>query len=190
MSYFCVGCDPGVSGAIAVLDAQRHVVLAESLPVVKTAKTPRRKSLKDGGVKIVKGKRTELDFEAVSGLFRWIDAFPGDKYFFIEDVTSMPRDSAVAAFTFGGAFWALQQAAADRGWSSERIKPREWQKMFISNAIKDRAEVRKAYLAVARRMFTKVDLSRVKDAERAAALLIAEYARRTRFGTAGDNNGQ
>lgn len=94
----------------------------------------------------------------------------------------MPRDSAMAAFTFGGAFWALQQAAADRRWSTERIKSKAWQRSFLSvSAGQDRAAIRKAYLESARKLFPRVDLSRVKDAERAAALLIAEHGRRTRF---------
>lgn len=184
MSYLCVGCDPGVSGAVAVISEDRSVVLAEMLPTAQFGKSPKRKTDPSGAIRIIKGKRTELSFTAVAALFERIQAMPGEKYFFIEDVNSMPRDAATASFTFGGAFWALQQAAADRKWPIERIKAKVWQRSFISAAAnRDRAAIRKAYLEAARRLFPAVDLSRVKDAERAAALLIAEHGRRTRFVT-------
>lgn len=179
-----VGIDPGVHGAVAVIRRDRRVLLCEDFPINETPKAVRyvkRKDKKTGQKKSVKiqGYKREFDFGKLASLFDRIVQLPGKKLGMIETVTAMPRDSTTAAFTFGGSLWALQMALADRGISYEMVKPKDWQSVMLRGvAHKDPKALRKVYLEKARKMFPEVDLSRVKDAEQAAALLLAEFCRR------------
>lgn len=178
-----VGIDPGVSGAIAVIDCERNILLCEDFPVSEVAKSPRYVKCKDketGEVKSVRrqGSRREFDFRKLAKVFDTLGFMTGKKVVVLESVTAMPRDSTTGAFTFGGSFWALQMALADRCLGYELVKAKTWQqKILAGNFCKDKKELRKVYLNVARKMF-RIDLPFKKDAEKAAALLLAEYCRR------------
>lgn len=185
MSCVFVGIDPGSSGALAVLRADRSVALVEDFPVQKTLKAPtyRKRTNKTTGQKEsvrVQGKKTQFDFGGVADLFDRVVAIPGQKIVLLESISAMPRDSTTAAFTFGGSFWAVQQALADRKLGYEFVSAKDWQKVLLRGmTFDDRRSRLDAYLAKARAMFPDVELSRkTKDTDKAAALLIAEYCRR------------
>lgn len=185
MSCVFVGIDPGSSGAVAVLRDDRSVALVEEFPVQKTLKSPtyRKRVNKETGKREsvrVQGKKTQFDFRGVAELFDRIAELPEQKIVMLEAISAMPRDSTTAAFTFGGSFWAIQQALADRNIGYELVTAKDWQKLLLRGMIfDDRRSRLDAYLAKARAMFPSVDLSRkTKDTDKAAALLIAEYCRR------------
>jgi hypothetical protein len=181
--FVFVGCDPGVKGAVAAIGCDRSVFLAEQFPTIKTPKAPRRMKRKDKDtgemvMRTVHGTKTEFDHVATASLFDRVALLPGRKIAVVEDVTSGPHDSVTASFTFGGSLWAIRQALADRGIPYENIKPKVWQGVMLTGQFHDSDARKAAYLARARTMFPDVDLRLKKHAEEAAALLLAEYARR------------
>lgn len=184
MELVFIGCDPGVHGAVAAIGPQRTVLLVEKFPIIKLAKAPVRRMRVDretGESKktTVHGVKTEFDFFAMAGLFDQIVQFPGAKIAVVEQVGATPRDARSAAFTFGGSFWAIRQALADRGIPYETVLPRTWQREALEAMPHgDRNALVLAYMAKARTLFPSVDLSKKTHADMAAALLIAEYARR------------
>ena len=178
-----IGCDPGTSGAVAVIDDNREVLLCEDFPVIKTSKAPRKRTTTDKKTgkkvtKTVKGTKTEIDFVGLSDLFDRIVGISKHCIAMVEQVSSRPTDSVTSAFSFGGAYASLFMALADRSITTERVTPQRWQKLLLQGIHYDKKTIKDAYLGKARSMFPKVDLSRKKDAERAAALLIAEFGRR------------
>ncbi len=182
-----VGVDPGLYGAIAVIDGHRDVVLVEDFPIVKIPKTPvrrKRKDKKTGEEKMVtvQGYKREFDFPGVSILFARVAELPGKKICGLEAVSSMHGEGVVSVFTFGGAYWALRMALADHRLSYEYVPPKAWEKSLLTAMYKDTKERKDAYLARARAMFPNAELHLKKHSERAAALLIAEYVRRVFMG--------
>lgn len=174
-----VGVDPGVYGAIAVIDKERRVLLLTDLPNVKVLKAPKKKLWKNSKTgetrTVVSRSRTEMDFQGLSELMGRVVDLPGQKHVLIERVSAMVGDSGIAAFTFGGAFWALQQAMTDFNLTYGLVGAKEWQKHCLGVPEKDREARRNQYLERARVLFPGTDLSHKKDAEKAAALLIADY---------------
>ncbi len=180
-SFYFIGADPGVYGAIAVIRRDRKIVLVEDTPAVKVAKAPSVKqwrSKKTGKtIKVVSRSRTELDFGGLRAVFCKIVDLPGLKHGMIERVSARHTDSGVSAFTFGGAYWALQQAFHDFDLDYGLVEPRAWQRYALGDIPKDKKERRDAYLARARQLFPNAKLSLKKHAEQAAALLIADFCR-------------
>jgi len=170
-----VGIDPGVHGGIAAIDSYGSVKLAKHFPTVSVCKS-------------TKGKKTEFDFGGIRDLFDEVSVIGGFKRAWLESVNSMPTDSRQSAFTFGGSFWALRMALADREIPYEMVRPRLWQEELLKGIAHSSSKMlRDAYLAKARTMFPAVDLSKKKDAEIAAALLIAEFGRRQFVATANND---
>ena len=173
-----IGGDPGVSGAIAAINRDRKVLLLEDFPTVTFAKAPKKRTWIDKKGKertAVHKSRRELDFKGLTALMYRIVDLPGKKYALIERVTSRHTDSGVVAFTFGGAFWALQQAFADFELNYELVNPKEWQAHCLGEPEKEKEKRRKQYLERARVLFPQAELTYLYHADRAAALLIADY---------------
>lgn len=185
MSICFGGIDPGLRGAIAFVDNERNVLLCEDFPITETPKTPRYRKVTDpvtGEVdkKKIQGYKREFDFVGTGALFDRVNALQGRKIILVERVAAKITDAATSAFTFGGSFWAIQMALADRKLGYDLVPPKTWQKALLVNPPKnDRKALRKTYLDKARKMFPDVDLQYEYHAEKAAALLIAEYCRKT-----------
>lgn len=186
-SIVFVGVDPGLSGAIAAINQRRKVLFVDFFPVTETSKSPVYRDVKDrktGEVvrKRIQGKKRELDFVALSRLVARIAALSGDKCGMVEQVTAggLRKMGATSAFSFGGAYSAVRQCLADYKISFELVSPRVWQDNQLTGIIHgDSSALRAAYLSKARTMFPELDLSKKKHAEHAAALLIADYCRKT-----------
>ena len=98
----------------------------------------------------------------------------------LEHVHSMPRDSHKSAFAFGNNFGFIQGLLKAFDIPFELVTPQKWKKEFSVTSDKNTS------IAVAKRLFPKVDLRRTEGSKRctkdhdgiAEALLMAEYARR------------
>lgn len=171
-----IGIDPGLRGALAVITAGRDVLLVEDFPITETPKSP---TYRKG--KRVQGMRREFNFVALAGLFDRLAMLPGTKFALLEKVTAMPLDSAVSAFTFGGSYWALQASLANHGIGYELVGSKDWQAAELATLPKERTALRAAYLDKARKLFPDAELHLKKHAERAAALLIADFCRKNQL---------
>lgn len=154
-----VGIDPGVTGAVVVLEDGE----------LEFHDTP---SYQDG-------KRTKIDAAGCAAILRKIDAARGNEVMTvaIEKSQPMPKNGSIACFGLGYSFgiWIGVLAALEIPYTL--VTPQAWKKELMPGEPKEKDASR----IVARRLWpdqTEEALSRKKDHGRADAALIAEYARR------------
>ena len=148
-----LGIDPGLSGALAALDATGRVVLAMDMPTLETGN----------------GRRT-LNVLALREL---LHDLPPIRACWIENVSAMPTDSRVAAFAFGRSVGALEAACILSAVPVQRVTPQTWKRAAGLPAGVPKA----ASVEAALRLLPGCApyLTRAKDHGRADALLIARY---------------
>lgn len=148
-----IGIDVGVSGAIAVVESNGSLVTLQDLPIV------------------VYGKLKWVDAPELVSIIR--EARQGrPAQAFVEHVHAMPKLSTVAANAMGRTFGSVVAAVQMAGVSLELVSPQKWKRDLGVTSDKDGS------LSRARCLFPTADLHRVKDHNRAEALLIVHYAQR------------
>lgn len=152
MSVLTLGVDPGITGAWAILGAAGTLIAVDDLPVIR------------------EGKRLAW-IDSDSWLSRLFAVADGNRLAAtIERVHAMPGNGSLAAFsqgcTLGSILATLQTARA----SIELVTPAVWKKAYSLSSDKS------ASLDKARLLFPLAPLDRVKDHNRAEALLIAHHA--------------
>jgi crossover junction endodeoxyribonuclease RuvC len=147
--------DPGVSGAIAIIDTNGNVIAVEDLPI----------HLIRSGRKL----RTELD---LAGLRAMLTAQPIE-HVFIEAVHAMPKQGVVSMFRFGYAAGAIAGLVTGLALPLTLVRPQAWQRSVGCGPAPDAARQRAARLCpgIADRLLRK------KDGNRADAVLIGRYCR-------------
>jgi len=145
MGEYVIGIDPGASGAIGLVHARLKTCLSVHDMPVD----------EQGFVQI----RTNMLGE---------HGFP--EAIFVEKCASMPKQGVASTFKFGlnNGMCRLWAATFSMRW--ELITPQAWKKYH--GLIK---KTKKDSLLLARRKWPNAPLDRVKDSDRAEALLIAEY---------------
>ena len=148
-----IGIDPGLSGALAALDAEGRVVEVLDLPTLETGN----------------GRRT-VNALALREL---LQALPPIRASWIESVAAMPTDSRVAAFAFGRSVGAIETACLLSAVPVQRVTPQAWKRAAGLPAGVPKA----ASVETALRLLPGCApyLTRAKDHGRADALLIARY---------------
>lgn len=108
-----IGIDPGVRGAIVVLDDRRSIVHSGNTPLL---------NLKSTG-------RGQYDLNEMWRLLRHVSS--GESYCHIERSQAMPRDSSSSAWKTGCGFgyWEMGLVAANIPYNV--ITPRTWQKKLF-----------------------------------------------------------
>jgi crossover junction endodeoxyribonuclease RuvC len=143
-----IGIDPGVSGAIAFVSEDGELQQVFDMPVFK-----------------IKGK-SKLDVHQLGTILRQA----GEGRAVIELVGAMPGQGVTSMFTFGFATGALHGAVGALSMPLETVTPQKWKAHFRLGKDKDEAR------QLATRKWPHGPFSRVKDAGRAEAALIALYA--------------
>ena len=159
-----IGIDPGLTGAIAVLEDKKVIELFE-MPVMAEGKKNKRQLNSAQLVKLLKDNIDNKKNEEVSVVVEQVNAMPG------QGVTSM--------FNFGQSFGAIKGICAALGLSIFFVRPSKWKKHFeLINSSKDssRTKVIEMYPVLSSR------LSKKKDVNKADAILIARYFSETRLG--------
>jgi hypothetical protein len=161
-----IGIDPGLSGAIALLDDSERVVWCEDMPVVMV------------------GERREIDGNAVALLFL---SAPPDTLVAIERVPDfMVGDQARSrqVARLHAAAGLLRGIAIGFALEVREMTPQQWRGLTMPTTAARRRTSRAAgvttkqeSLAAARRRFPTVDLHLEKHDGRAEALLIAVAGR-------------
>ena len=92
---------------------------------------------------------------------------------FVENVSALPKQGVASTFKFGRAFGTILATVQLSGLRLELVTPRTWKKHHRLGRDKESAR------ALAIRRFPRLasDLARKKDADRAEALLIADFGR-------------
>jgi len=158
-----LGIDCGITGAIACLDGRGQVISVTDLPICV-----------NGKIKWIDGM--EL-LEIIRAAKR--DSGATMAQAFVERTQAMPKLGVISAsskgLTLGSTLSALQIA----GVSTELVLPQAWKKaeglLMAGASDKDK---KAASLTKARMLFPGADLDRVKDHNRAEALLIAHWGMR------------
>ena len=150
-----IGIDPGLSGAIAILENNRVLDVFE-MPVMAEGKKNKRQLNSAQLVKLLKNNISKN--EDVSVVVEQVNAMPG------QGVTSM--------FNFGQTFGAIKGVCAALELPIFFVRPSKWKKHFeVINSSKDssRTKVIEMYPSLANQ------LSKKKDVNKSDAILIARF---------------
>ena len=155
------GIDPGLSGAIAILDNKEVIDIIE-LPVMAEGK---------------KNKR-QLNSAHLSQYMKKNIIDINDTVVVVEQVNAMPGQGVTSMFNFGQTFGAIKGVCAALSLPIFFVRPAKWKKHFeLINASKDasRTKVIEMY------PFLSHDLAKKKDVNKSDAILIALFHNETRF---------
>lgn len=163
MSIYYVGIDPGLSGAVAVLDFTGNLVFLFDMPVMTKGKGT-------GSV-----KKMVNPYELLSNL-QIITRNPDAQiHAALEVVNSMPGQGVSSMFSLGDTYGAIRATIACAGIALHSVTPTEWKKYFGLSRDK---EVARAYAIQTYPAHADL-LRRKKDVDRAEAILIATYLWKT-----------
>ena len=156
-----IGIDPGLSGAIAILENNK-VLRIFDMPVMSEGKKNKRQINSALLVNIL--KENVLNNEEISVVIEQVNAMPG------QGVTSM--------FNFGQTFGAIKGICAALELPIFFVRPSKWKKHFeLINASKDASRTK------AIEMYPKLssELAKKKDVNKSDAILIARFFSETRL---------
>lgn len=146
-----IGIDPGLTGAIAILEANHDLLAVHDMPTTATRK---------GG--------KQLNIPEVASILR--GAHRQGALVKLEAVHAMPKQGVSSTFTFGMGYGALQGVIQTLGISMTLVTPQAWKKAAgLIGAEKDYART------LALQKYPDASLARKKDIGRADAILIARY---------------
>ena len=156
-----IGIDPGLNGAIAVLQDNKVKEIFD-VPVMPEGK---------------KNKR-QLNSAQLVKLLKDIISSNEEIVVIVENVSAMPGQGVTSMFNFGQTFGAIKGICAALGLPIFFVRPSKWKKHFdLINSSKDssRTKVIEMYPLIAQQ------LSKKKDVNKSDAILIARYYNETRF---------
>ena len=151
-----LGCDPGLSGSLALLDSEGLLLELCDMPTLKTTKS-----------------RREVCSWDLVGLFEDWRAENGEFRCVIENASTRPGQHAASGLKTGVGFGLVLGILAAQKVSVERISPQRWQKAILGKIEKGTAKDRSR--AKAQELYPMADLGRRKTEDRSDALMIALY---------------
>ena len=156
-----IGIDPGLSGAVAILE-NNNVLNIFDMPVMAEGKKKKRQLNSSMLVNLIKDN---IDLkEEISVVVEQVNAMPG------QGVTSM--------FNFGQTFGAIKGVCAALELPIFFVRPSKWKKHFeLINSSKDSSRTKVI------EMYPKLSnqLSKKKDVNKSDAILIARFFSETRL---------
>lgn len=163
-----IGIDPGLSGAVGIIDDQ----FARDCQV----------AVFDTPTALVEGEKTKrkyltpamaLILERYATLTRQPNLLC-----VLENVHSMPKQGVASSFNFGEGKGIWEGILAAYHIPTELVSPQRWKKEIMADQGKDKSAARFKAMALFPSLADQLKL--VKHDGRAEALLMAEYARRLR----------
>ena len=149
------GIDPGVSGAICVLE-NKKVLEVYDMP-----------TMIDG-----KKNKKQVNGSQIANIFKEIINTEDEITVIVEHVNAMPGQGVTSMFNFGQSFGVIKGVCSALSLPIYFIRPTKWKKHFnLINVNKDasRTKAIEIYPEISNK------LSRKKDSNRADAILIARY---------------
>jgi len=150
-----LGIDPGVSGAISVLENKKVIEIFD-MPTMIDGKKSKR----------------QVNGAQVSNIFK--ERLKGDKEIIVvvEHVNAMPGQGVTSMFNFGQSFGVIKGISSALSLPIYFVRPTKWKKHF--NLIKTNKDAsRTKAIEIYPEISSK--LSRKKDSNKADAILIARY---------------
>jgi len=156
-----IGIDPGLSGAIAILEDSKIKELFD-MPVMPDGKKNKRQLNSALLVKLIKDNIESLESTVMV----------------VEQVNAMPGQGVTSMFNFGQTFGAIKGICAAIGLPIFFVRPAKWKKYFeLINSSKDASRTK----AIEMYPSFSEQLSKKKDVNKSDAILIARYYSETRF---------
>ena len=150
-----IGIDPGLSGAIAIMENNKVLNIFD-MPVMSEGKKNKRQLNSAQLVKLLKDNISKN--EDISVVVEQVNAMPG------QGVTSM--------FNFGQTFGAIKGVCAALGLPIFFVRPSKWKKHFeLINSSKDSSRTK----AIEMYPSLSNDLAKKKDVNKSDAILIARF---------------
>ncbi|MDQ2696926.1 MAG: hypothetical protein M3Z21_16430 [Pseudomonadota bacterium] len=145
-----LGVDPGISGALAVLDADGALVDHLHMPIIQG------------------GKRARVNAAALA---QFLAGFQGQRLTaYVERVGAMPGQGSASMFSFGHSAGVLEGVLAALEIPLELVVPAAWKRHHgLIGRPKDAARARAVHL------YPAAPLHRKRDAGLADAILIGRY---------------
>ena len=156
-----IGIDPGLNGAIAVLQDNKVKEIFD-VPVMPEGKKNKRQLNSAQLVKLLKDIISDNEEVVV----------------IVENVSAMPGQGVTSMFNFGQTFGAIKGICAALGLPIFFVRPAKWKKHFdLINSSKDASRTK------AIEMYPSISnqLSKKKDVNKSDAILIARFYSETRF---------
>ena len=156
-----IGIDPGLSGAIAILDDKKVLGLFD-MPVMADGKKNKRQLNSAHLSQYISSNIVDMNKSVVV----------------VEQVNAMPGQGVTSMFNFGQTFGAIKGISATLKLPIFFVRPSKWKKHFeLINSSKDasRTKVIEMYPSFAEK------LSKKKDVNKSDAILIARFFSETGF---------
>ena len=156
-----IGIDPGLSGAIAILEEKRVLDMFD-MPVMSEGKKNKRQLNSAQLVNIINQYNNTKEEIAVV----------------VEQVNAMPGQGVTSMFNFGQTFGAIKGICAALELPIYFVRPSKWKKHFeLINSSKDSSRTKVI------EMYPKLSnqLAKKKDVNKSDAILIARYFSETRL---------
>lgn len=155
MSFdYVIGVDPGMSGAIAIIDVRKGLVDAIDMPTVE--------------IKIGKAMKKRVAPEVIAAELRCYAPYA---VAFIEKVSAMPGQGVSSMFAFGEAYGLVRGVLAGMGIPVTTVTPAVWTKAMRVAGGKDGSRQRAMEMWPDKAALFK----RVRDDGRADSALIAAW---------------
>ena len=149
------GIDPGVSGAISILENKKVIELFDMPTMI------------DG-----KKNKRQVNGAQVANIFRERLDRAKDTVVVVEQVNAMPGQGVTSMFNFGQSFGVIKGICSALNLPIYFVRPTKWKKHFNlikTNKDASRTKVIEVYPEISNK------LSRKKDSNKADAILIARY---------------
>ena len=156
-----IGIDPGLSGAIAILENNQVINIFE-IPVMSEGKKNKRQLNSALLVSLLRDNINKSEEVAVV----------------VEQVNAMPGQGVTSMFNFGQTFGAIKGICAALDLPIFFVRPSKWKKHFeLINSSKDSSRTK------AIEMYPKLSnqLAKKKDVNKSDAILIARFFSETRL---------
>ncbi len=156
-----IGIDPGLNGAIAVLQDNKVKEIFD-VPVMPEGKKNKRQLNSAQLVKLLKDIISDSEEVVV----------------IVENVSAMPGQGVTSMFNFGQTFGAIKGICAALGLPIFFVRPAKWKKYFdLINSSKDASRTK----AIEMYPSLSDQLSKKKDVNKSDAILIARFYSETRL---------
>ena len=156
-----IGIDPGLSGAIAVLE-ENKVLGIYDMPVMTDGKKSKKQLNSAQLVSIIKQNTSNNDELAIV----------------VEQVNAMPGQGVTSMFNFGQTFGAIKGVCAALELPIFFVRPSKWKKYFeLINSSKDSSRTK----AIEMYPSLSNQLAKKKDVNKSDAILIARFYYDTRI---------
>ena len=156
-----IGIDPGLSGAIAILENNKVLCIFD-MPVMPEGKKNKRQLNSAQLVNLLKDNISENDEVNVV----------------VEQVNAMPGQGVTSMFNFGQTFGAIKGVCAALALPIFFVRPSKWKKHFeLINSSKDASRTK----AIEMYPSLSSNLAKKKDVNKSDAILIARFYSETRL---------